>query len=73
VFCQLFGRMIDLPKGWPMFCLDLRQVIAETEAPKIPAPEGEHNALVDARWNYELYQHLQKWIALQRNKKEDEG
>lgn len=23
--CQLFGRMVDLPKGWPMFCRDLKQ------------------------------------------------
>src|SRR5688500_2673686 len=20
ILCQLYGRMIDLPKGWPMFC-----------------------------------------------------
>lgn len=25
VFCQLFGRMIDLPKGFPMYCKDLKQ------------------------------------------------
>lgn len=25
VFCQLFGRMIDLPKGFPMYCIDLKQ------------------------------------------------
>lgn len=24
-FCQLFGRMIDLPKGYPMYCRDLKQ------------------------------------------------
>jgi hypothetical protein len=25
VFCSLFGRMIDLPKGFPMYCIDLKQ------------------------------------------------
>jgi hypothetical protein len=25
VFCQLFGKMIDLPKGFPMYCYDLKQ------------------------------------------------
>lgn len=27
VFCSLFGRMIDLPKGFPMYCIDLKQMI----------------------------------------------
>lgn len=25
VFCQLFGKMIDLPTGFPMYCVDLKQ------------------------------------------------
>lgn len=25
VFCWLFGRMIDLPKEFPMYCIDLKQ------------------------------------------------
>lgn len=25
LFCSLFGRMIDLPKGFPMYCKDLKQ------------------------------------------------
>lgn len=29
VFCWLFGRMIDLPKGFPMYCKDLKQVLDE--------------------------------------------
>ncbi len=27
VFCSLFGRMIDLPKGFPMYCRDLKQIM----------------------------------------------
>lgn len=30
VFCSLFGRMIDLPKGFPMYCIDLKQMLDET-------------------------------------------
>jgi hypothetical protein len=29
LFCSLFGRMIDLPKGFPMYCIDLKQALDE--------------------------------------------
>lgn len=29
VFCSLFGRMIDLPKGFPMYCRDIKQTFDE--------------------------------------------
>jgi len=29
LFCSLFGRMIDLPKYFPMYCRDLKQIIDE--------------------------------------------
>lgn len=29
LFCSLFGRMIDLPKGFPMYCIDLKQMLDE--------------------------------------------
>lgn len=62
VFCSLFGRMIDLPKGFPMYCRDIKQLMDETglgvewKRSHCPDPKGEHNALVDARWNKELYE-----------------
>lgn len=31
VFCQLFGRMIDLPKGFPMYCRDIKQILDEKQ------------------------------------------
>jgi len=61
VLCQLFGRMVDLPKGFPYFCMDLKQMMEERGLTKewkqtaCPDPIGEHNALVDARWNMALY------------------
>lgn len=30
LFCSLFGRMIDLPKGFPMYCFDLKQTLDAT-------------------------------------------
>ena len=50
VFCQIFGAMIDLPKGWPMYCRDLKQLCDEKGNPKLPdMPNSiEHHALYDA-------------------------
>jgi hypothetical protein len=50
VLCQLFGRMIDLPPGVPMFTNDLRQELRHCGNPPLPEqPAGLHNALADAR------------------------
>ena len=58
--CQLFGTMMDLPSGWPMFCMDLKQMSVMLGSPKHPAdPIGEHNALVDAMWNVEFFKTLE--------------
>ncbi|WP_428743140.1 hypothetical protein [Tenacibaculum sp.] len=29
LFCWLFGRMVDLPNGFPMYCKDLKQMLDE--------------------------------------------
>lgn len=29
VFCWLFGKMMDLPNGFPMYCKDLKQILDE--------------------------------------------
>ena len=50
--CQLFGTMMQLPKGWPMFCLDIKQEAYRLGCPQLPAVgKDEHDALADARWN----------------------
>ena len=57
--CQLFGRMIDLPKGWPMYCRDLKQLCDSLGNPRLPEQaSGEHHALADARWNRDVYTFL---------------
>jgi hypothetical protein len=52
VLCQLYGTMMDLPDGWPMFCMDLKQLLVEKGNPKIEKQDdgSEHNALSDATW-----------------------
>jgi 3'-5' exoribonuclease-like protein len=59
VFCQLFGTMINLPKGWPMYCRDLKQWCDMLGNPRLPKQTSqEHNALADARWNKEVWDFL---------------
>lgn len=50
VLCQLFGTMMDLPSGWPMFCMDAKQLCHSLGNPGLDKQQGEHNALADARW-----------------------
>lgn len=52
VLCQLFGRMVDLPQGWPMFCLDVQQLrYLSGDTRDLPPLKGNaHNALDDAVW-----------------------
>lgn len=67
VFCWLFGKMIDLPNGFPMYCIDLKQQIEEYNVDKeqllkeVPQ-ENIHNSLEDARWNYKAYNRIQHKI-----------
>lgn len=74
-FCWLFGKMDDLPIGFPKYCFDLKQemyrieksyntkdsnlIFSVKDLPKYPKQTNEHNALADAHWNKELYDFLQ--------------
>lgn len=50
VLAQLWGKMIDLPTGIPMYTNELRQLIRTTGTKKLPVqPSGAHDALEDAR------------------------
>lgn len=58
--CQLFGTMMELPPGWPMYCRDVKQLCDSRGNPKLPEQTGtEHHALVDARWTKAAWQSLQ--------------
>lgn len=57
--CQLYGTMMNLPKGWPMFCMDIKQLCVSCGNPKLPEQKGrEHHALADASWNMDAYNFL---------------
>lgn len=59
VFCQLFGTMMDLPKGFPMYCRDIKQWCDYLGNPDLPKQgKGEHHALSDARWNKAAWEFL---------------
>lgn len=59
IFAQLFGTMMDLPDGYPMYCRDLKQWCDQIGSPKLPEQDStEHNALHDARWNRKVYDFL---------------
>lgn len=61
--CQLYGRMVDLPKGFPFLTLDLKQRMKERGFSKeqLPKQSGtEHDALADARWVRKA------WLAMER-------
>ena len=59
LLCWLFGKMVDLPKGMPVYTLDIRQLAWSLGNPPLPKqPKGEHNALADAKWNRQAYQFL---------------
>lgn len=54
--CQLWGTMMQLPDGMPMFTRELMQLWEQAGRPEKPAQKGEHNALQDARWNKSLFE-----------------
>lgn len=61
VLCQLYGRMIDLPKGFPKYCNDLKQELIRLGINEVPVEnETEHNALADARWARDVHLWMEK-------------
>jgi hypothetical protein len=52
VLAQLFGTMVNLPTGIPMWTNDIQQEAHRLGGPQMPEqPSGNHNALADARHN----------------------
>lgn len=59
VFAQMFGTMMDLPEGWPMYCRDIKQLCDSLGNPELPKQTStEHNALADAQWNKQAHEFL---------------
>lgn len=62
--CQLFGTMMDLPSGVPMWTNDIRHEWARLGQPELPEQaEAEHDALADARHCRALYEALKAYDA----------
>lgn len=59
-FCQLFGTMMELPKGFPMFCNDVKQLCDSIGNPQLTKqdPASEHHALNDAKWTRNTWLYL---------------
>jgi hypothetical protein len=59
--CQLYGTMMQLPEGWPMFCLDVRQLIhaAGGDRVKLPLFAGQaHYAMADALYCKRIWEYV---------------
>jgi hypothetical protein len=54
--CQLFGTTLDLPRLWPLFAMDLKQLAISLGDPKLPEQTSDmHHALADALWIRDSY------------------
>jgi len=71
VLSQIFGTMMDLPKGWPHYTGDLKQTLDQCGWRKdemIEVDEDEaHNALFDAKWTKELSEKITERLISEGN------
>lgn len=59
--CRLFGRMIDVPAGWPMYCRDIKQLCDSLGNPRLlDRPTNAHHALADAYWARDVWDFLER-------------
>ncbi|MBX9918844.1 MAG: 3'-5' exoribonuclease [Mycolicibacterium frederiksbergense] len=60
VLSQLWGPMMRLPEGIPMYTHDLKQEMDRQGVPSstVPQPDNAHDALADARWNMAMHKVL---------------
>ncbi len=59
--CQIFGTMMDLPSGWPMFIREAMQLPRADKVGEEFLRDGalpEHNALADAMHQHDVYRWL---------------
>lgn len=62
-FRWIFGMTRNQPLNYPMYCRDLKQTLDELGGglqnnKNYPKRTNEHNALDDAKWNFELFKFL---------------
>jgi hypothetical protein len=62
VFCQIFGRMADLPRIFPWYCKDIKQEADRlgVSLSEVIPHKNQHLALEDARWNKKAFEYLER-------------
>lgn len=72
LFCQLFGIMAELPKGFPYWCRDLKQLMEfvgiEESLDELVGDKSIHNALADAKQIKKGYEIIDARFDLKRNR-----
>lgn len=72
VFCSIFGKMMDLPAGFPMFVRDIQQILSEKGIGEMElvanavAREDEHLALGDARHGARVLREIRYTVPKER-------
>lgn len=64
-FCWLFGTMMDLPKGFPFYCRDIKQWMDQLGMDRgmlPPDPAQEHHALADAHWTAQAHAEIERHV-----------
>ena len=68
LFAQLWGDMTGLPRKMPRFTHELKQYWEMAGRPKLPKPpQGNHDALIDARHNVKKYRVCAEILPLDAN------
>lgn len=65
LFYQIWGGLLELPKGMPHICMDLMQwwiLLGRPEGVRPPKPAKAHHALADADWNLSFYKNLSSYV-----------
>jgi hypothetical protein len=73
VFCWLFGKMIDLPEGFPRYCRDLKQTmdhyrLGSKWKEREVAQSTRHHALDDAWETHSLYEAIERYTIERRTR-----
>ena len=61
VLYQLYGTMMDLPQGFPMYCRDVKQLADEQGIDlSVIGQKDEHHALSDAIWCKDAHTYIKR-------------
>lgn len=59
LFAQIFGTIQDLPKGYPWYANDLKQLAHSINITSLPSHSStKHHALEDAKWSKLAWEYL---------------